>query len=133
MIMYRNTTATIFLSLILLFTACEEDTFLNEPAIDLSKPVSYATQIQPIWTEDCATSGCHVTGKQTPDLSPGSSYDQLTQLGYVVTDTTTTKAEESLLYKRIIATSKPMPPDGKLSDTEISLILAWIKQGAQNN
>ena len=119
----------ILLSTVILFAACEKDYFLPSPEVDLSKPVSFATVIQPILTEDCATAGCHVSGVQVPDLSAGKAYDQLTQLGYV----DTTNAENCLLYKRIIGTTKPMPPSGKLSNTEISLILAWIKQGALNN
>lgn len=113
----------------LLSAACEKDYYQTAPAVDPNTPVSYSTQVQPIFTEDCATAGCHVTGIQSPDLSAGKSYDQLMQLGYV----DTTDAESSLLYKRIISTTKPMPPTGKLSNTEISLILTWIEQGAPNN
>jgi hypothetical protein len=117
------------LSTFILFAACEDDYFLPSPEVDLSQPVSFAAVIQPILTEDCASAGCHVGGIQVPDLSVGKAYDQLTQLGYV----DTTNAENCLLYKRIIGTTKPMPPAGKLSNTKISLILAWIKQGALNN
>nr|MBK9650402.1 hypothetical protein [Bacteroidota bacterium] len=114
---------------VLFMVSCEKDYFQTTPQIDLSKPVSFAAVIQPILNEDCATAGCHREGIQAPDLLEGKAYDQLMQLGYV----DTTNAEASILYKRLIATSKPMPPSGKLSAVEISYVLAWIKQGAQNN
>jgi len=115
--------------IIITAAACRKDYFSTSENIDLSVPVSFSEKIQPIFTEDCSTTGCHKTGVQSPDLSAGSSYDQLTQLGYV----DTTNAEGSLLYKMITSTTKPMPPTGRLSNTEIGLILTWIKQGAQNN
>lgn len=125
---YRKFNIFLFCSM-LFMVSCEKDYFQTTPQIDLSKPVSYSTVIQPIWDKDCATAGCHRAGIQAPDLSDGKSYDQLMQLGYV----DTTNAEGSILYKRLIATSKPMPPSGKLSNVDIGYVLAWIKQGAQNN
>lgn len=110
------------------FTSCEKDYYVvNE--IDLNTPVSFSNDVVPILTEDCAKSGCHVAGLQLPDLSADAAYDQLLGLGYV----DTTNAEASILYVRIISSSNPMPPDGRLNSNEINYILAWIKQGAQNN
>jgi len=112
----------------LLLTGCEKDYSTSEVVI-IDSPVSFATDIQPIFNTDCAIPTCHVGGGPPPDLEAGNAYDALTGLGYV----DTTNAEESLLYKRIISTSSPMPPSGKLSAQEIGLVLAWIKQGAQQN
>lgn len=113
---------------LLIMNACEKD-YLTPKKVDINFPVSFAENVVPILTEDCATPTCHVSGAQSPNLSASNAYDELTGLGYV----DTTNAEESLLYKRIIATIKPMPPATKLSAEEIGYILAWIKQGAQNN
>ncbi len=113
---------------LLIMNACEKD-YLTPKKVDINFPVSFVENVVPILTEDCATPTCHVSGAQSPNLSASKAYDELTGLGYV----DTTNAEESLLYKRIIATIKPMPPATKLSAEEIGYILAWIKQGAQNN
>ena len=113
---------------LLIMNACEKD-YLTPKKVDINFPVSFAENVVPILTEDCATPTCHVSGAQSPNLSASKAYDELTGLGYV----DTTNAEESLLFKRIIATIKPMPPATKLSAEEIGYILAWIKQGAQNN
>lgn len=113
---------------LLIMNACEKD-YLTPKKVDINFPVSFVENVVPILTEDCATPTCHVSGAQSPNLSASKAYDELTGLGYV----DTTNAEESLLFKRIIATIKPMPPATKLSAEEIGYILAWIKQGAQNN
>jgi hypothetical protein len=110
------------------FVSCEKD-YLAKETIDANTPVSYSADIQPIWNEDCAKSGCHATGFHSPILNSDISYEQLTGLGYV----DTANADNSILYKSLISTTKPMPPSGKLNDKDISYILAWIKQGAQNN
>jgi hypothetical protein len=113
---------------LMLFSACEKD-YLTQKKVDVSVPVSFSKNIVPILSEDCARSTCHVTGAQSPDLTAAKAYDELNGLGYI----DTTNAAASLLYVRITASTSPMPPDGNLTAEEIGYILAWIKQGAQNN
>jgi hypothetical protein len=112
----------------MLFSACEKD-YLTQKKVEISSTVSFSKDIVPILAEDCAKSSCHVTGAQSPDLTSSRAYDELNGLGYV----DTTNASASLLYVRINATSNPMPPDQPLTPEEKGFILAWIKQGAQNN
>jgi hypothetical protein len=118
--------ATLFAAL--LFSSCEK-AYLTPKKVEITTPVSFTNDIVPILSEDCATANCHVGGGPPPNLSAEKAYDNLTGLGYV----DTSNAEGSLLYKRIIATVNPMPPNGKLTPEEKGYILAWIKQGAQNN
>ena len=113
---------------IMLFSACEKD-YLTQKKVEISSAVSFSHDIVPILVEDCAKSSCHVTGAQSPDLSASRAYDELNGLGYV----DTTNAAASLLYVRITATTNPMPPDQPLTPEEKGFILAWIRQGAQNN
>lgn len=117
-------------------SSCRKDYFVPPP-VDLSAPVSFSEMIQPILTEDCAISGCHVEGGQVPDLDEEDAYDQLLLLGYVDTTIyapdTFINPEHSILYKRITSASDPMPPDEPLSPSEINTIYAWIAQGAKNN
>lgn len=127
----------IFLFLVgtLVIQACRKD--FTMPAAGVVVPtgsVSFDSTILPIFTANCAKSGCHVTGGQAPDLTAANAYNQLTGLGYVPQDDTLdADAKASTLYKMITSTSKPMPPTGSLSPTQIGQILAWIKQGSQND
>ncbi|MBL7923890.1 MAG: hypothetical protein JNL88_06805 [Bacteroidia bacterium] len=114
--------------MLLLWSACEK-AYLSPKRVEITEPVSFADDIIPILVADCATPTCHVGGGPPPDLTPSKAYDELTALGYV----DTSNAEGSILYKLIISTTSPMPPNGSLSPEEIGYILAWIKQGAQNN
>lgn len=113
---------------LLVMNSCEKD-YLTKKKVEITTPVSFATDIVPIMTEDCSIAGCHVNGGPPPNLTAAKAYDELTGLGYV----DTSNAEQSLLYKRITATVAPMPPAAPMSAEEIGYILAWIKQGAQNN
>ncbi len=121
---------------LIFFIGCEKDylstTDTSTPP-DPSVPVSFATAINPIFTQNCLGSGCHVSGGPSPVLTADKAYEQLTQLGYVDADTPDTIAINSKLYKRITDTAKPMPPGGKLAAGKIKLIELWIQQGAKNN
>jgi hypothetical protein len=120
----------------ILWVSCEKEYYSttdNSIVIDPSVPISYSAVIKPIFTSSCLGSGCHDNGGNPPTLTADKSYDQITMLGYVDADTPDTIPENSLLYKRIIGTSKPMPPDGKLSQGKIDAIALWIKQGSKNN
>ena len=112
--------------------ACEKD-YLAPKKVEVTEintPVSFATDILPILTTNCAKANCHLAGAHSPNLSAGSAYDEL---GVFVNASAPT---DSRLYKLITGTSTPvMPPAGNtnLTSTQIGYILAWIQQGAQNN
>lgn len=120
---------TCILFLLVVFTAgCRKD-FERQRTVDLNTTMSFSKNIQPIFNESCAKSGCHVEFGQAPNLAPVVAYDQLLELGYV----DPANPEGSLLYQRVSASVKPMPPTGNLSSIQINSIYAWIKQGAKNN
>lgn len=116
--------------LIFLCQSCYYDTVyeLPEEPIDPTVPVSYATQILPIWASDCVD--CH-KGSIAPDLRPENSYASLINGEYIIKG----NAEGSTLYKTIIWGSgvPKMPTEYKLSDNQIELVKTWINQGAENN
>jgi len=124
----KNILSIWIIGLLVLLAACEKDYFAPPPVLDLAIPISFSGDIMPLFKADCYGSGCHDQGV-APNLTTGSAYDELTMLGYV----DTSNAEGSKLYVRMIATVSPMPPKGKLSGEETNKVLAWIKQGAQNN
>mgnify|MGYP001585805599 CR=1 FL=1 len=77
--------------------------------------VSFARDVQPIISANCATSGCHVSGVQFPSLE--------------------TYADISSRRNRVNAriTANTMPPGRPLSRSAKDIISAWIAEGATNN
>ena len=106
-------------------SSCYKDVIL--PTTDKTAPpqfVSYSSELQPLWTSNCALSGCHVAGSQVPYLTPDVSYKQLMG-GYV----NTTYPEQSKLYIAINGIMQVHIPDA--SDRQ--KVYDWIRNGAPNN
>lgn len=115
-----------FFLLMLFVSGCFYDEGLPE-TISPDEEISYAFDIQPIFTTSCAS--CHPAVISSPDLSEGNSYNSITNGIYVVPNDT----DASLLYQRILGNPSIMPPNGSLPSSEIELIRIWIVQGALNN
>ncbi|HQQ93831.1 MAG TPA: hypothetical protein PLQ93_04715 [Bacteroidia bacterium] len=111
-------------ALVMLLLACEKKTFPPVP-VDPNTPVSYTTDIQPMWNKSCIGSGCH-DGSIPPNLTADKSYSALVDGGMV----DTLKPKESTL---MIKLNSNMPPSGKLSAADINKVEAWITQGAKQN
>ena len=106
-------------------TSCYKDVIL--PKVATTKPpqfVSFSNDLQPVFTTNCALSGCHVKGGQTPYLTPDVSYQQLLG-GYV----NTIKPEQSELYIMINGNMQVHIPDA----ADRQRIYDWIRNGAPNN
>jgi hypothetical protein len=112
----------------LLFIGCYKDkTVLFDTGEEITRPVSFTGDIVPILNSSCNTTGCHSTGAKSPDLTEVNAYNSLT--GFINTG----DPQSSELY--LWMTGKkgtPMPVSGINKDYN-ALVLAWIKQGAQNN
>ena len=66
--------------------------------------VSFATDIQPVFTASCATSSCHTGTSYAAgllDLTDGVAYDELLTSGDKASYVDTANAEQSLLYTKI--------------------------------
>jgi hypothetical protein len=106
-------------------TGCYKDVIL--PTTDQTAPplfVSYSSDLQPIYTSNCALSGCHVAGSEAPYLTPDLSYQQLMG-GYV----NTIVPKDSKLYiaiNGIMQVHIPLASDRQK-------IYDWIRNGAPNN
>jgi hypothetical protein len=112
-------------SVSLVLSSCYKDVIL--PAVVTTKPpqyVSFSTDLQPIFTTNCALSGCHVKGSQTPYLSADVSYQQL--LGGFVN---TIKPDQSELYIQINGNMQVHIPNAD----DRQKIYDWIRNGAPNN
>jgi hypothetical protein len=97
---------------------------------EVTEPVSFAKDIQPLFIANCSMSGCHSPGAIAPDLSPDKAFTSLSNGGYINTG----MPETSGIYLWLIgAKTTPMPPGGSNPSNINNLVLAWIQQGAQNN
>ncbi|MGZ3416480.1 MAG: hypothetical protein ACXVEF_04235 [Polyangiales bacterium] len=112
--------------------------------------VSFALNIQPIFTNSCAVPSCH-SGTTPPlgmSLEEGKAYTRIADV--IASETTTAPhvvfkrvkpgdSANSWLYKKITGTQdvgEVMPPPtsgGTLSPAEKDIIKSWIDQGALNN
>ena len=101
-------------------SSCEKYSWMPEK-INPVDSVHFATDIQPIFTANCAT--CHTAIKR-PDLREGKAYKSLTDGGYV-----TQPGETSLLYTKM--TGSDHAP--RSNDVDKQKVLIWINQGAHNN
>lgn len=114
----------------LIFSACDNDKSV-EPGV--KDNVSFALDIQPILTENCAT--CHNPTEVDPDFREGFAYESIEELideGDIVPG----DAEGSELVEMlegVSADGNTMPPTGPMSTLNIALIKKWIDEGVKNN
>lgn len=115
--------------LVLALGGCYYDEVIFPTAGEVQGDVSFSADIIPIFSKDCSTSGCHSTGGQKPDLSSANAYNSLLNGGYI----NISYPEESELYLWMKGLKTvPMPISGSNAGYTAN-VLAWIKQGAQNN
>src|ERR1051326_7145916 len=98
------------------------------PLVAARKPVSFATEIRPVFESSCWK--CHGGTIQLSKLDLRTRESALkggTRGGAIVPG----KADESRLYRVVAGIEKPsMPMDGKLTAEQIAVIRDWINQGA---
>ena len=123
---YQTKILTAGLVLFLAFnTGCYYDKVLPGGP-DPSEEISFATDIQPIFTSKCIA--CHAPNGVASflDLTEGNAYDNINTTKYI------DKADPSasLIY------TKPAPNGGHSAEYSLSqsaTVLQWIEQDAQNN
>lgn len=77
--------------------------------------VKYATEVKPIITNFCATSGCHDAGTGARNWTTFSNL----------------KANAANIKTRVI--NRTMPPSSSLTQAQIDLISCWVDDGAPEN
>jgi hypothetical protein len=116
------------------------DTALNANGEIRGQLISFAGNIQPIFTASCAVSGCHVDGGIAPmSLAAGEAYKNLVNNGALVEPGVRVipgDSADSVLFKKVSGTTAgPQMPIGAspLPASEQGLIKVWIDMGAENN
>lgn len=108
--------------MILILSGCANYEIPATECPEGAEDVSFSGDIQPIFNSNCIS--CH-SGSQSPDLSDGWSHGELVDGGYVAEPEF---ACESILYQVFSGSH-----DGRADTVQISQILGWIQQGAQDN
>ena len=113
-----------------LLPGCYKDkTVVSDTGAEITRSVTFSGDIIPIFTKSCSLSGCHVTGSKSPDLSAANAYNSLKIGNYF---NTTTPASSVIMLWLTGKKTTQMPVGGMNKDIN-ALVLAWIKQGANNN
>jgi hypothetical protein len=110
-------------------TGCYKDVI--SPGKDPNAPpqaVSFSGDLVPLFTANCATSGCHdAIPAHKPSLTAANAYNAIIGGGFINTVVPTS----SIIYGEVKSGS--MPPTGALKSTDVQKILDWIRLGAPNN
>jgi hypothetical protein len=127
-IMKKHTIFFILILFSLLFGGCKYDFVLpvEVPVIDNGgNPISFSTQVAPIFSTGNKCTECHKPGGTSPDfLTSATLYSMVTSKVNV-----SSPADSKLLtYPGSSAHTQR-----QLTATEAALILTWIKEGAKNN
>lgn len=109
-------------------SSCTYDFIKKAEPVNPSTPVSFATQILPIFNNNSNCTACHKPGGEPPDYTTANAYNSIISNNVV----NTSAPETSLLY------TFPAPATGthtwkKYTDNQAQLVLLWIQQGANNN
>ncbi len=120
-----------FFSVLFILSSCASDLIVPDPPVAPAPPdpnenqISYADQIQPVFTAKCAF--CHGVGQNPPVLVQGKSYQSLMTIPGMVD---TAVPGNSELYKSM-ASGGSMAQYCKKADADS--VYKWIRQGAKNN
>jgi hypothetical protein len=105
---------------------------VHEPNV-MPVTVSFKKDIQPIFRASCAiNSDCHLGASNANakiDLDSSTAYNTIVNKQLVMVNSPTA----SLLYVEVSTGVMPKQPYAPLTQSQLSLILNWIKQGAANN
>ena len=116
--------------LLLSLSSCyyDEEVVIPEVVIDPDVVISFATDIEPLFSQagkDCTV--CH-NGGTDPDLREGNAFNAIVP-DYVQAG----DADNSELFLNAPGNNHPLDVGFVLSADELALIKAWINNGAENN
>ncbi len=97
------------------------------PVIDPEEPISFVSQIEPIFSKNNNCTACHKTGATSPNLSAGNAFSAIVP---VLINTTDAEASKIYQYPHPSTTTHSWK---KYDLADAALLLEWIKQGAKNN
>ena len=118
----------LLLLVIIGLSGCYKDIVIPQLASDPDgppQPVSFSTELKPLFAAKCTDAGCHVTGAHKPYMTPDISYTQIVNGGFV----NLALPKESILYKNIYGEMSQYIS----SSADKQKIYDWIRNGVPNN
>jgi hypothetical protein len=116
---------TLFLGVLMIgLVSCEYDTIKPADVVIPDTPISFSTDIEPIFSAANCTQ-CHPSMLK-PDLTAGKSYASITSLNLVVAE----DPDGSTLMQYI---NNGHQTAVGMTGTQKALIKKWIEEGAKNN
>jgi hypothetical protein len=106
-------------------TGCYKDIITQADPDGPAQQVSFKTELVPIFSKNCALSGCHASGGHAPDLSADKAYGSLNNGIFV----NTLIPKQSKLYLMINGEMSTYIP----SALDKKKVYDWIRNGAPNN
>ena len=106
--------------------------------------VSFAADVQPIFTAKCASAGCHASSSPQAGLvlASGSAYASIVNVNAAQCGGTRKRVlpgdpDNSYIIDKLLGSNlcggAKMPASGTMDPGQIDTIAAWICAGAQNN
>ncbi|MFH0734994.1 MAG: hypothetical protein V1773_12915 [bacterium] len=133
----------LLLSFVLILIGCADQIVSDCDSIQiqvLPEGTTFAQIQNEVFSTNCALSGCHGTNSPQADLdlSSGNAYVNLVNVQSVLYPSLKRivpgNSSQSLLIKALKGEDAPlMPSSGKLPNSVIDSIAAWIDRGAVNN
>ena len=100
-----------------------------DPSADIPV-VSFKSDIAPMMSANCASTGCHTGGGRLFSLQ---TYDEVIKNGDVQPGKPHSSALYNVVRKYTGESAMPPKPNERLTDEQIGLIYVWILQGAKDN
>lgn len=110
--------------------SCEKEYYYTPAPADPNVPISFSSEIVPLFTANCMGSGCHNTGGISPILTPDKAYSELINNGFVADSVV---IANNPLYVSMTSLTNPMPQDALLASDKVDKVKTWILQGYENN
>ena len=121
-----------------LLTSCQSEQIDLSQIVDPVEPVSFAADVQPLFTASCGGVGCHI-GESTNGVNLTTHAQVMASFGlqYNALIVVPGEPDESPLLDKLSADPRfgsRMPLNRvPLSGTEIAVVRAWIEEGALDN
>lgn len=121
---YQIIAAIVFGLSVITFSSCRKEPVLAPGTAE----VCFDRQILPVIQNNCAMSGCHVAGGESPDLSSYEGIKSIVKTGAP----NKSKLYNVITAKGLVLTIMPPKPRTQLSVKDINNITVWILQDAKH-
>lgn len=119
--------ATLMIIATILFASCTSDQAMDPDAGDCNVPdeVSFAVDIEPVFTASCAYSGCHIEGFAQGNFTTYEGIQTFLDNSKI--------QERALNIKDMPPTYAPDDKPQSLDNCQLAFLQSWVDAGYPNN